>query len=864
MRKLISSEFLFLFIFPLAALADEHLSVSINNIRHAYYRNEEATFEIIIANTGSQPVNNVNVSVELQPIASFRKTVNIDGTGKISIPYKLKCSGLKPGEYSLKVTADLHGRPAERSFDVYISQQPNPQRLSVDYWVPLNYWVPEKETRLEGSLRLLEWGMSHGFNTFKVVFNTTQPREERPAAIETMRSLFEEAIRQRMNLGFEFGSTASSLYKDHPEVFVRPRGAKGAMTPDNQRENDVCLREPLVLDTSESMIRGDMKIFGIYPSYYHILINSEFQSSPCYSDDCIKRLKVETGLDLYDYNINPLRPPKTEEEAGKAGLPGKLVKAVPVKGIIENDNPYYRYYMWWWKKGMGDAPLNELISDVVKEYKKDVITWHDPFRLAPVYDTHKGLDCIGHWNYAHPDPKYAAYYETLLSAAKTRHQMIMPDVTTWEYQNWLAPSDSGVIIMPPDILRENLWIALSGRPDLLCHYNSTSLNPLRDVDNWHRDPATFEMMKWMSDNIYKPYGPFILQMERTPRKAAILSSASSVLFPEISRGGYPNTAIYPFYSLLMMAHIPADVIFDETITRYGLEQYDILILHQCETLTRDVYEKIMAFKKRGGTVIGDKLLRADIPLDYRCEFDLEHRKRQMADLVIKGKGVTADEDRDLMMKYTGILRNILDSKADRFVDSDSPEVIFNVLENGPVRYVFLINDKRTYGEKYGIKWKTFHEKGVEQTVTVRLKTEEKQPVLYDVREHKIIPSEKTGDIVTFSRHLGPCDGTIIAIYPDPISALKIVCPVLIRKTEAGEIVISVQDAKGKRHGTQPLYIKITDPAGNISVYSDHYATSDGTFCLEFIPAINDMSGNWKVTVAELTSGIEKSANLMVK
>jgi hypothetical protein len=314
----------------------------------------------------------------------------------------------------------------------------------------------------------------------------------------------------------------------------------------------------------------------------------------------------------------------------------------------------------------------------------------------------------------------------------------------------------------------------------------------------------------------------------------------------------------------MMAHIPTDVIFDETVTRYGLNQYDILILHQCETLTRDVYEKILAFKKRGGIVIGDKLLRADIPLDYRCEFDLEHRKRQMADLVLKGKGVTADEDRDLMMKYTGLLRNVLDSKAERFVDSDSPEVIFNVLENGPVRYIFIINDKRTYGEKYGMRWKTFHEKGVEQTVTVRLKPEGKQPVLYDVREHKMIAAETKGDMVTFSRSLGPCDGTIVAVYPDPLNSLKIVCPELIRKTEAGEIVISVEDTKGKRHGTQPLYIRVEDPAGNISAYSDYYATTNGTFRLEIIPAINDLSGKWKVTVTEQTSGIGKSAKFIVK
>ncbi len=71
------------------------------------------------------------------------------------------------------------------------------------------------------------------------------------------------------------------------------------------------------------------------------------------------------------------------------------------------------YYMWWWKRGMGDALLNERISDIIKEYKNDVITWHDPFRLAPVYGRHKGLDLIGQWTYTFPDPKYSIQITSL-------------------------------------------------------------------------------------------------------------------------------------------------------------------------------------------------------------------------------------------------------------------------------------------------------------------------------------------------------------------------------------------------------------------------------------------------------------------
>jgi|GEM_PF-926098 len=852
-----------LLLFDGQVLSGQSLSTKISNIRHAYYRNEEVTFEAVIKNMSSSPLNNVSLTIGLSPLESIRKTISMKEGETIIVPYNVKCSRLKPGDYNLNVTAGLNGKTEENKFEVYISQQPNPQKFSVEYWVPVNYWVPETMDRLTGSLKLIDWGIAHGFNSFSVQF----PASSRDSldAVEDMRKVFERAIRSRLTLGLKIGTNSPSLFKDYPEAHVVSKGKREFEIIDNQKQSALCLREQIVIETAVKSVRADMKTFGMYPSFNRTLINSEFNSAPCYSEDCIKRLKTETGLDLYNYNINPLRPPKTEGEAIKAGLPEKLVNAMPKNGIIENDNPFYRYYMWWWKKGMGEASLNEIISDVVKEYKGDVMTWNDPFRLSPTYGGHKGLDAIGHWQYTHPDPKYTAYIETLITGAEPEHQKVMPDVTTWEYKNWLAPTDSGTIIIPPDIMRENLWIALSRRPDFISQYNSTSFNPLRTVDNWHRDPKTFEMMGWMAENVYKPFGPFILQMERTPRKVAILSSGSSILFPQINRGAYPNMAIYPFYSLLMMAHIPTDVIFDETISRYGLDKYDILILHQCETITRDVYEKVLEFKKRGGVVIGDKLLRADIPLDYRCEFDLDHRKRELADEIVKGKGVSADEDREFMTRYATEIRKVFDGKVDRFVDSNSSEVVFNVLKSGPVNYIFVINDKRTYGEKYGQKWKSFHEKGVEQSVAIKINAKGiNNPVLYDVRNHSTIPAVKTGDIVSFTRKLGPCDGTIVAVYPNPIKSVRIECPEIMMKEDPGIITISVLDSQGKRYGSQPIYITVTDPTGKVTDYSDYYATTNGIFKLEVIPAVNDLSGNWTVSVKDLTSGLQSSSKFKVK
>jgi len=75
----------------------------------------------------------------------------------------------------------------------------------------------------------------------------------------------------------------------------------------------------------------------------------------------------------------------------------------------------------------------------------------------------------------------------------------MPDVTTWEISELAAPSDSGYYYYSPDIMREKHLDRIIPKAGYISQYNSTDFNPLRNVDNWHRDPKTFDMMTWMSE-----------------------------------------------------------------------------------------------------------------------------------------------------------------------------------------------------------------------------------------------------------------------------------------------------------------------------------------------------------------------------
>ena len=60
-------------------------------------------------------------------------------------------------------------------------------------------------------------------------------------------------------------------------------------------------------------------------------------------------------------------------------------------------------------------------------------------------------------------------------------------------------------------------------------------------------------------------------------------------------------------------------------------------------------------------------------------------------------------------------------------------------------------------------------------------------------------------------------------------------------------------------GMQPMRVRILDPAGEVSEFSDYYAAESGFLSLEIVPAANDLAGRWTIEVEELMSGMRQKA-----
>ena len=357
----------------------------------------------------------------------------------------------------------------------------------------------------------------------------------------------------------------------------------------------------------------------------------------------------------------------------------------------------------------------------------------------------------------------------------------------------------------------------------------------------------------------EPYGPAILQGEPSKAKAAVLMSASAIWFRQNPKWyGYPNESILPFCILLMMNHVPFDVLLDEDIANGRLEEYDLLIIPYGDALTRTVSERISAFAKNGKTVIADTTLQSNIPGTHIMNMDFRFMDLVNGKALKKGNAITADEYQQRMETLAGKLEPKLSGLSIRPFRCNSRQVLINEVTTGDIRYVFIINDKKKYGPRFG-KWELIQETGVEQPAEIDIRIDG-TPAIYDALSYSPLKYKPLNDFAKLNVILPPAQGKLLAILPKPIQKIQVTSPESVHRGKTYSIRIDVLDNDGNSiNGAIPLKISLTDSEGKPTEYNQYVATvlSDSISCgyaLSFCPAINEPSGRWIFSATELISG----------
>ena len=806
--------------------------------RHVYPRGSEC---LLVFRAADAAAVRFDVSGWLPQTVSGR-----DGTYE----YRIDTGQLRAGDYDVRAGCVRQGDVSETVvFPLTVGQPHNRERMQV-------WWMG-------GRGEDLDLVRARGF-TGGLLPCIKAPIDAGTSLPDTLR--VKQLLDRAACVDFSMGLYVYPLLS---EQLTLREGAWGTLS-NGKRAARVYPLAPPVREFARSTIESCMREFGEYPALRHVLMCSEYQTPKAHHPEAIRLAQQEMGLAEAD---NPLGFDLTRRRAVQSQNAEECAD-----GLIPDGYPPYRFEKWWWERGHGTNAVNADMAPLVKAIRPDIVTWHEPYRSAPVRKSHTGLDMVVTWTYGHPDLRRLCYTTYLQAAARPEQQLVGHDISLFVYGRFAAPlvdatADSThdspgrdpFFTAGPDYAREATWLVFSQRPDVLMYYAATSLHFAKStLDPRISSPETLDAIGETCRVLVEPYGPAVLDCVLVKPEVAVLASAAGAWFPAGKRPpGYRNELTVPFATLLLRNHVPFDVLLDDDVIEGRIDDYDVLVLPFSPTLTLALAERIRDFITRGGKVIANAPFRATLPGAIVTDYDLSCCYRVSG--TRRGDMLTYGEYQRIMEQYAEQLRPHLTSVRRR-ASASTPRVVANSLDGGDVHYHFFVNDERVFGPRFGMH-KLRPELGAPLTATLSVALDGR-PVLYDVLRHKAVAYETHDGTAEFEATLPAARGMLVAALPEPIAAVRVSAPADACLGVPVTMRLEVLGESGRPFAASlPLRVDVVDPLGRRSEWCRYTTTRRGrrgTAQFVWTPAVNDVPGEWTVSVSDLVAGKRATVTLCVE
>ncbi len=484
-------------------------------------------------------------------------------------------------------------------------------------------------------------------------------------------------------------------------------------------------------------------------------------------------------------------------------------------------------------------------------------------RVPSVYGTGGDVDVLSQWTYSYPDPiRIGVATDELLAMARgsERHQQVMKMTQVIWYRSQTAPipnkdrpgpsyratwekeqPDAPFITIAPMQLREAFWTKIARPIRGIMYHGWQSLVPTERPSGYrYTNAATRYELQHLIDTVIRPLGPTLRSIPGIESDVAYYESFSSEMFARRGTYGWGGKWMGDAYLVARWAGLQPDIVFDETIQQESLDKYKLLFMMDCDVLLESVAKRIHEFQRRGGIVIGDEHTAPAI----------------QPDIVLTSYKRTgpADKDKRTLQQLAIQLRERLAGKYELPVDSSSRDIIIYRRAAGAADYLFLINDHRSYGRYVG-QHGLVMEDGKPTRSVITLNRPDRVTV-YDLVAHRPLACEwKEATASRFTVTLGPCEGRMLLVTPQPIDSISVEGPAKASCGEHVELNIQVFDPRHRLvDAVVPLNVRIEDSQGLLAEQTGAWATQHGQVTLPLDLARNDRSGTWSIHVTDLASG----------
>lgn len=506
--------------------------------------------------------------------------------------------------------------------------------------------------------------------------------------------------------------------------------------------------------------------------------------------------KAYSGHDIPDEVLNA-----TGDKTGRTPPKWTTLKDFPADRVVDDDYPVLDFYVWSWKHGDGWCDWLTAVADrAAKATGRDVFTMYDPsLRTPPMWGSGGDVTFFNHWTYVYPEPYNIGYnISEQISRARKNRQGVLAMIQAISYRSRLAPigehpanepewtkkfPNAAYPTTPPDMLREAMWTVFSRRVDGIGFHGWNALweaytevpheyfNPTNR--GYHcANPRTREVIREVFETAGRPLGPLFRAIpERAPRVAVVESYASMILGSRITWDCSGRSFTYG--TVAVAANLMPAALNEDEIRDFGIpDSVETLVMADCDVLTRRCYEKIAAFKARGGRIVADgslcPALKADAILPDVCaDFPPTTDDHDEG----KASPNVGAEKRERSVRAAAVaLREAVGPKAAPYADSDRPDILVSARTYRTSDYVFAINDRRVYGDYVGA-WKRVKEQGVPNSGTVVVNRG--AGAVYDLVSHTAVPFTVENGKTSIKVSYQTTDGRVFLVCERPLGKLSV-------------------------------------------------------------------------------------------
>ena len=377
--------------------------------------------------------------------------------------------------------------------------------------------------------------------------------------------------------------------------------------------------------------------------------------------------------------------------------------------------------------------------------------------------------------------------------------------------------------------------------------------------------------------VVERYGAFFLSSEKTDDVAILASFTQSAL--NEGRTGYANRCrhahgAYEAYAACLLAHNPATFVYEEEVRSDPklLDRFKMLLLVDIAgSLPSDIVERLQAFRRNGGIVVGDATTSRDLPVDKRVDVTFHD--------YYNAGGCTADMDsveycsinwlnaRTFASRKAMALKPVFDECAKPYVDCKNPNVLLSVLRSGDARIIFTMNDT-PFAERFTAElqrplphfqqcWRI----PVKEEITVRTGA---TSVIYDMFDGTRVQAKPAGDgRVSFISDLTQLSARAFVVLPTALDLPRLLADPETVQGSAMRMRAEIIGTDGKQVTCNvPLEVIVRDSDGR-ERYRIYRTALRGAWEDRIPIAANDPPGTWRVSLRELISGRQYDGEFQV-